>query len=89
MFWWKFTLLLSFLLLLPDPEPCSVPYSSTCLSVLIGRNDVTFGGNCRGGVILKLMDECAGITARKHCHNVTVTACIEATNFHKKIPLGE
>lgn len=71
-----------------DPELFTVQYSTTCLSVLIGRNDVTFHSQCRGGVILKLMDECAGITARKHCQCLTVTAGIEATNFHNKIPLG-
>ena len=71
-----------------DPKSFTVPYSDTCLSVLIGPNDVTSHGSCRGGVILKLMDECGAITARKHCQNVTVTAGIEATNFHKSIPKG-
>ena len=35
------------------------------------------------------MDECAGIVSVKHCQNVAVTACITATNFHRKIPKGE
>lgn len=66
----------------------TVPFSQTCLTLVVGVNDVAQTGHCKGGVILKVMDECAGIVAVKHCQNVAVTACITATNFHKLIPKG-
>ena len=42
-----------------------------------------------GGVLLKLMDECAGIAAAKHCNTTVVTASLDATNFLEKVKLGE
>ena len=45
-------------------------------------------GCCLGGVILKLMDECAAITAGKHCRGPTVTASMDATNFLQKSRRG-
>jgi len=62
---------------------------SVCLSVLVGVNDVTFSQHCRAGVLLKLMDECAGIVAAKHCQTNVVTACLNATNFYKMIPISK
>ena len=61
---------------------------SVCLSFLVGVNDVTFSQHCRAGVLLKLMDECAGIVAAKHCQTNVVTACLNATNFYRMIPVG-
>lgn len=64
-------------------------FSETCLSMMVGINDVAFGGNmCKGGVFLKLMDECAGIVAAKHCRTNVVTACMDATNFYSMIRRG-
>lgn len=61
---------------------------AVCLSVLVGANDVTMTRHCRAGVLLKLMDECAGIVAAKHCQTNVVTACLNATNFYQTIPIG-
>ena len=61
---------------------------SACLSFLVGVNDVTFSRQCRAGVLLKMMDECAAIVAAKHCQMNVVTACLNATNFYKMIPIG-
>ena len=41
-----------------------------------------------GGTLLKLMDECAAITAGKHCRGPTVTASMDATNFLQKSMRG-
>lgn len=71
-----------------DCEAETVQFSQTCLSFLVGPNDVTFNRHCRGGVLLKLMDECAGIVAVKHCRTNVVTACLNATNFYKMIQIG-
>lgn len=72
-----------------DCELETVVYSQTCLSFLVGPNDVTFSKHCRGGVLLKLMDECGGIVSAKHCRSNVVTACLNATNFHKMIKIGQ
>lgn len=63
-------------------------WCSVCLSFLVGVNDVTFTRHCRAGVLLKMMDDCAGIVAAKHCQTNVVTACLNATNFYKMIPIG-
>lgn len=59
-----------------------------CLSFLVGVNDVTFSRHCRAGALLKMMDECAGIVAAKYCQTNVVTACLNATNFYRMIPIG-
>lgn len=38
--------------------------------------------------MLKLMDECAGIVARKHCKTNVVTVSMDATNFHSPVTRG-
>ena len=69
--------------------PETVEYSRVCLAFLVGPEDVGYSGHCRGGVLLKLMDECAGICSVKHCRANMVTACLHATNFHQMIKKGE
>lgn len=55
---------------------------------MLGVSDVGLGGFVKGGVTLKMMDECGGITAMRHCQTFVVTASIEATNFHERVPKG-
>ena len=38
-------------------------------------------GNVRGGVILKLCDECGGIIAARHARRPAVTVTIDSVNF--------
>ena len=73
---------------LSEPEPLTPAYTRTVLSHLVGVSDVSLGGFCKGGVMLKLIDECGAIAAVKHCQNSVVTACIETTNFHDRVPKG-
>ena len=73
---------------LSEPEPLTSAYTRTVLSHLVGVSDVSLGGFCKGGVMLKLIDECGAIAAVKHCQNSVVTACIETTNFHDRVPKG-
>ena len=42
-----------------------------------------------GGVILKMMDECAAIAAGKHCKGPAVTASMDAMNFLHKSKQGK
>lgn len=71
-----------------DDSIHKVSQSETFLSVMVGPDDVAFGEICRGGVVLKLMDECGGIVAAKHCRTNVVTACLDATNFYAQIRKG-
>lgn len=54
----------------------------------VGVQDCGLHGFATGGVTMKLMDETAGICAARHCHTNVVTASMDATNFHQKIPKG-
>ena len=56
--------------------------SITELSQLLLPSDCTQSGYCRGGVLLKLMDECAGVAAFRHARQAgVVTASFEAVDF--------
>lgn len=59
------------------------------MSHLLGVSDVNTAGFCKGGVTLKMMDECGGIAAMRHCQTAVVTVSIEATNFHERVPKGK
>ena len=73
---------------LTDSEPYTVSHSQSQLIHLVSPSDCVQSGFCRGGVILKMMDECAGMVAAKHCKTNIVTASLDATNFHQKVPKG-
>ncbi|XP_013411440.1 cytosolic acyl coenzyme A thioester hydrolase isoform X2 [Lingula anatina] len=69
-------------------DPQTVGYSQTTLRHLVGVVDTNSAGYVMGGVIMKLMDECAGLVAVKHCKTNVVTASMDATNFHQKVKKG-
>merc|ERR1712227_693662 len=46
---------------------------------------MTARGLCKPGVILKLMDECAGIVSMRHCRATTVTVNASALNFTERL----
>ncbi|XP_064642418.1 cytosolic acyl coenzyme A thioester hydrolase-like [Lineus longissimus] len=70
------------------PEQHTVQYSQTTLTHLIMPSDCAVHGYAMGGVIMKLMDECAGVVSAKHCHSNVVTASIDTINFHGKAKKG-
>ena len=74
----------------PDPSiPQTVPYSRTQLTCLVGPADVTTDGICRAGVLLHLIDECAGVVAAKHCATKIATVSFDAINFRHRIKKGK
>ena len=79
------TFVLTFIL---DLELHTPAISRSQLIHWVDMSDTTIIGHCRGGVILKLMDEVAGMVAAKHCQTNVVTASFDATNFHKKVGKG-
>ena len=63
--------------------------SQSTLANIVLPSDCTVTGHMTGGALMKMMDSAAGISAARHCHNRTVTACIDVINFHHTITNGE
>ena len=64
-------------------------HSQSSLVHLVLPSDCTTSGHMRGGVLMKLMDECAGIVAARHCHSNVVTISLDAVNFISPVLNGE
>jgi len=64
-------------------------HSQSSLVHLVLPSDCLTSGHMQGGVLMKLMDECAGIVAAKHCRTNVVTISLDATNFISPIVNGE
>jgi acyl-CoA hydrolase len=46
-------------------------------------------GNVHGGVVVKIIDEAAGVVAARHCRTNVVTASIDRMNFHVPVLVGD
>jgi len=53
------------------------------------QSDANLAGNVHGGVIMKLIDNTAGIVAIKHTGANAVTASIDRLNFHSPVFVGD
>ncbi|MFC2021403.1 acyl-CoA thioesterase [Chloroflexota bacterium] len=51
--------------------------------------DVNVSGNVHGGVIMKLIDEAAGVVATRHARGNTVTASVDKIDFLKPVFSGD
>lgn len=51
--------------------------------------DANLAGNVHGGVIMKLIDNTAGIVAARHCQTNVVTASIDRLDFHNPVFIGD
>ncbi len=59
------------------------------LSHWMGVTDANSSGNVHGGVIMKLADEAAGLSAIKHARQRVVTVGIDRMDFRVPIYVGE
>jgi len=66
----------------------SVSNSQSSLIHSVQPSDCSNFGYVLGGVIMKMMDEVAGIVAFRHCKTNVVTASIDAIDFHAPVKLG-
>ena len=64
-------------------------HSQSTLVHLVLPSDCVTSGHIQGGVLMKRMDECAGIVAAKHCHTNVVTISLDAVNFISPVVNGE
>jgi uncharacterized protein (TIGR00369 family) len=62
--------------------------SRVTLSHLMGPQDANALGNVHGGVIMKLADEAAGLTALRHAQAPSVTVAVDSMTFMHPIHIG-
>ena len=63
--------------------------SSITTSIIMMPEDANPAGNVHGGIIMKHVDETAGIVAFRHSRNNSVTASIDSLIFHYPVFVGE
>ncbi len=66
----------------------TVKDSSVTLSHVMMPQDANPAGNIHGGVIMKHIDEAAGVVAFRHTRSNVVTAAIERLEFHHPAFIG-
>ena len=63
--------------------------SAVYLSQVMQPQDANIAGNVHGGVIMKLIDNAAGVVGVKHAHSNVVTASIDRLSFHYPVFVGD
>jgi acyl-CoA hydrolase len=70
-----------------DPLP---PSASECtLTRIMTVVDANLHGNIHGGVIMKLVDDAAGVVAARHSGGRAVTVSMDEMVFHVPVHIGE
>jgi acyl-CoA hydrolase len=69
-------------------EGKTVQESSVTLSHVMMPQDANPAGNIHGGVIMKHIDEAAGVVAFRHTRCNVVTVAIERLEFHNPVFIG-
>jgi uncharacterized protein (TIGR00369 family) len=67
----------------------TVKESAVVMSHLMGPQDINSAGNVHGGVVMKLIDNAAGVVAIKHARNNAVTASIDRMDFLYPVFVGD
>ena len=70
-------------------EERTVADSRSVLVHWMGPTDANSAGFVHGGVVMKLVDEVAGLTAVRHSHCRVVTAAADRMTFLQPIHIGE
>ncbi|MBN2808716.1 MAG: acyl-CoA thioesterase [Deltaproteobacteria bacterium] len=66
-----------------------VSESKVILSHVMQPQDANPAGNIHGGVIMKLIDNAAGVVAIRHARSNAVTASIDRLDFHSPVYIGD
>ena len=72
-----------------DVKSKTVADSMTRISQIMNPEHANVLGNVHGGVLLKLCDECGGITAARHARRVAVTVAVDSMAFHEPVQVGQ
>ena len=70
-------------------EGKKVSESMVILSQVMLPQDANPAGNIHGGVIMKLIDNAAGVVAMRHSRSNAVTASIDRLDFHYPVYVGD
>jgi acyl-CoA hydrolase len=63
--------------------------SSVITAQMMIPQDANPAGNVHGGVVVKIIDEAAGVVAARHSRANVVTASIDRMDFHQPIFVGD
>src|SRR5512145_2404928 len=63
--------------------------SSVIMAQMMIPQDANPAGNVHGGVVVKIIDEAAGVVAARHSRSNVVTASIDRMDFHNPIFDGD
>lgn len=63
--------------------------SQSVLTRWMGIQDANTAGNVHGGVIMKMVDEVAGVAAVRHCGGRVVTAALDRMTFTQPVYVGQ
>lgn len=66
----------------------TVKETSVTISLLMQPQDANPAGIVHGGVIMKEIDNAAGVVAVRHSRKIAVTASIDRIDFHNKVFVG-
>jgi len=67
----------------------TVDESSVFVVQQMTQSDANLAGNVHGGIIMKLIDNTAGIVAGRHASSNVVTASIDRLDFHNPVYVGD
>ena len=70
-----------------QPKPPSA--SQSVLTRWMGIQDANSAGNVHGGVIMKMVDEVAGVASVRHCGTRVVTAALDRMTFTQPVYVGQ
>jgi acyl-CoA hydrolase len=63
--------------------------SSVIMAQMMIPQDANPAGNVHGGVVVKIIDEAAGVVAARHARTNVVTASIDRMDFHQPVFVGD
>ncbi|MEN8244107.1 MAG: acyl-CoA thioesterase [Thermodesulfobacteriota bacterium] len=69
-------------------EAKSVENSSVIMRHMVSQHDANLAGIMHGGVVMKHIDDAAGVVAIKHTGSNVVTASIDRLDFHNPVFIG-
>jgi len=63
--------------------------SRVIMSHMLQPQDANPAGNVHGGVVMKYIDDAAGVVAGRHARAISVTASVDRLDFHQPIFVGD
>lgn len=69
-------------------EGRAVNDSQVSLTLIMTPQDANLAGNVHGGVVMKHIDNAAGVVAARHTHTNVVTASVDRLDFHNPAFIG-